>query len=70
MAIHVIGLGVAEQAVLTANAMQALDRSQIIIGCPRQLDTVSTYLDNDSDFTAEPRLLELPQFNELKVLMT
>lgn len=69
MAIHVIGLGVAEQAVLTANAMQALDSSQIIIGSPRQLETVSSYLNNDGDFIAQPRFIELPKLNELKDLL-
>jgi precorrin-6Y C5,15-methyltransferase (decarboxylating) len=69
MTIHVIGLGAAEQAVLTANAMQALDRSQIIIGSLRQLETVSTYLDGDSEFIAQPQLIELPKLSELKVLL-
>ena len=69
MAIHVIGLGAAEQAVLTANAMQALDRSQIIIGSPRQLETVAIYLGDDSEFTAQPRLIELPKLSELKELL-
>lgn len=69
MAIHVIGLGVAEQAVLTANAMQALDRSQIIIGSPRQLETVSMYLDSDSDSVVQARLIELPKLSELKELI-
>jgi precorrin-6B C5,15-methyltransferase / cobalt-precorrin-6B C5,C15-methyltransferase len=70
MAIHVIGLGVAEQAVLTTNAMQALDSAQIIIGSPRQLETVANYLDSDSDFVAQPRLIELPKLSELKELLT
>ncbi len=70
MAIHVIGLGAAEQAVLTANAMQALDNSQVIIGSPRQLETVSIYLNSDSEFVAQPRLIELPKLNELKELLT
>ncbi len=70
MAIHVIGLGVAEQAVLTTNAMQALDSAQIIIGSPRQLETVTNYLDSDSDFVAQPRLIELPKLSELKELLT
>jgi precorrin-6Y C5,15-methyltransferase (decarboxylating) len=77
MTIHVIGLGAAEQAVLTANAMQALDRSQIIIGSLRQLDTVSTYLSSDlegdlgsdSKFIVQPQLIELPKLSELKVLL-
>lgn len=70
MAIHVIGLGAAEQAVLTANAMQALDRSQVIIGSRRQLDTVSIYLGSDSEFSAQPQLIELPKLSELKELLT
>jgi precorrin-6Y C5,15-methyltransferase (decarboxylating) len=75
MAIHVIGLGVSEQALLTANAMQALDRSQIIIGSPRQLETVSIYWDSDSEFSAQPlfntkpQLIELPKLSELKELL-
>lgn len=70
MTIHVIGLGVAEQAVLTANAMQALDSSQIIIGSQRQLETVSIYLDSDSDTAVQARLIELPKLSELKELLT
>jgi precorrin-6Y C5,15-methyltransferase (decarboxylating) len=77
MAIHIIGLGASEQAVLTANAMQALDKSQIIIGSLRQLDTVSTYLGSDlnndleggSEFIVQPQLIELPKLSELKVLL-
>ncbi|MEH6448524.1 MAG: precorrin-6y C5,15-methyltransferase (decarboxylating) subunit CbiE [Oleispira sp.] len=77
MAIHIIGLGAAAQAVLTANAMQALDRSQVIIGSPRQLETVSIYLGSDlegdlgsdSEFIVQPRLIELPKLNELKALL-
>ena len=70
MAIHVIGLGAAEQAVLTANAMRALDRSQIIIGSTRQLETVAIYLADDSEFTVQPRLIELPKLSELKELLS
>ncbi len=69
MAIHVIGLGAAEQAVLTANAMLALDKSQVIIGSPRQLETVSIYLGDDSEFIVQPQLIELPKLSELKTLL-
>lgn len=74
MAIHVIGLGAAEQAVLTANAVQALDNAQIIIGSSRQLATVSIYLQSDSNVVAQPvcnaKLIELPKLSELKHLLS
>ena len=62
MAIHVIGLGVAQQAVLTANALQAIKQAQVIIGSPRQLETIS-YDDENQQY------IELPILNELKTLL-
>lgn len=67
MAIHVIGLGVAQQAVLTANAMNALKQAQVIIGSPRQLeaifniavDPVSSPISKGQEFIALPKLIEL-----------
>ena len=76
MTIHVIGLGVSQQAVLTANAMSALKQAEVIIGSPRQLETVAIYLGEDSEFTAQPlfntkqQLIELPKLSELKELLT
>ena len=35
--IHIIGLGVAEQAVLGVNALQALNKASLLIGSERQL---------------------------------
>ncbi len=41
MTIHVIGLGVAQQAILTVNALDALKQAQVIIGSARQLSTIT-----------------------------
>ena len=76
MTIHVIGLGVSQQAVLTANAMSALKQAEVIIGSPRQLETVAIYLADNSEFTTQPlfnikpQLIELPKLSELKELLT
>lgn len=76
MTIHVIGLGVSQQAVLTANAMSALKQAEVIIGSPRQLETVAIYLAYNSEFTTQPlfnikpQLIELPKLSELKELLT
>ena len=48
MTIHVIGLGVAQQAVLTANALNALKQAQIIIGSTRQLQTIANLVDHQA----------------------
>ena len=42
--IHIIGLGVAEQAVLGVNALQALNKASLLIGSERQLETIKLYV--------------------------
>jgi len=42
--LHVIGLGVSEQAELSQEAVQALQQSHYIYGSERQLETISGYL--------------------------
>ena len=63
MAIHVIGLGVAQQAVLAVNALAALKQAEIIIGSARQLETIAHHV------AAEHRFIELPKLSELKILL-
>ena len=41
--IHIISLGVSEQAELTSAATAALQAADIVIGSPRQLKTIATY---------------------------
>jgi precorrin-6Y C5,15-methyltransferase (decarboxylating) len=75
MAIHVIGLGVAEQAVLTANAMAAIKQAQVIIGSARQLETIANSVNEpvaNSHFNQAakaPTFIELPKLSELKTLL-
>jgi precorrin-6Y C5,15-methyltransferase (decarboxylating) len=67
MAIHVIGLGAAEQAVLTANALTALNHAHVVIGSARQLETITHFF---SDQTPNKhQCIELPKLNELKILL-
>ncbi len=72
MAIHVIGLGVSEQAVLTANAMGALKQSEVIIGSPRQMDTIFNIAVDpvSSPISKGQKFIALPKLNELKTLLT
>ncbi len=76
MTIHVIGLGVSQQAVLTANAMGALKQAEVIIGSPRQVETIFNIA---VDPIASPisnqaakgqKFIALPKLNELKTLLT
>jgi precorrin-6Y C5,15-methyltransferase (decarboxylating) len=67
MVIHVIGLGVAQEAVLTANAVTALKQAQVIIGSARQLETITHFV-SDQTFN-KYQLIELPELNKLKVLL-
>jgi precorrin-6Y C5,15-methyltransferase (decarboxylating) len=71
MAIHVIGLGVAEQAVLTANAMAALKQAQVIIGSPRQMDTIFNIAVDpiSSPISKGQKFVKLPKLSELKTLL-
>lgn len=59
MQLHIVGLGVAEQAQLSLDAQQALAAADLVIGSERQLDVVSHLLDEKSTQT-------LPKFAELK----
>jgi len=72
MAIHVIGLGVSEQAVLTANAMGALKQSEVIIGSPRQMETIFNIAVDpvSSPISKGQKFIALPKLNELKALLT
>lgn len=72
--LHVIGLGVSEQAELSQEAIQTLQQSHYIYGSERQLETVGHYLSEQkktdlfqSDqvvFVPETRVL--PKLSELK----
>ncbi len=58
--IHIIGLGVAENAELTPSASDALQQARVIIGSERQLATVKSVLSNhDYHFIPLPKLSEL-----------
>ena len=72
MTIHVIGLGVAQQAVLTANALNALKQAQIIIGSTRQLQTIANLVDHQAQqnlASKNQQFIALPKLNELKTLL-
>ena len=62
--IHIIGLGVAEVAELTAVALAALQKAQAIIGTARQLATVAHVIDAD-----KVEQIELPKLSELTALI-
>ncbi len=59
--IHIIGLGVAEEARLSAEANQALMASALVIGSERQLETVKTFFSDSSavEFLVLPKLSAL-----------
>lgn len=63
MQLHIIGLGVAEQAQLSLDAQQALTATDIVIGSERQLQVVDHLL-------GESPTLTLPKLAELKVLIS
>ncbi len=75
--LHVIGLGVSEQAELSQEAVQALQQSHYIYGSERQLETVTHYLSGQKQqlvseqvVTPEqavmPEQRVLPKLSELK----
>lgn len=64
MPLHVIGLGVAEQAVLAGAALTALQTADVVIGSARQLDCVGELLAEH-----RPELIELPKLAELEALV-
>ncbi|MCP4928904.1 MAG: precorrin-6y C5,15-methyltransferase (decarboxylating) subunit CbiE, partial [Gammaproteobacteria bacterium] len=57
--IHIIGLGVAETAELTASANQALTNANIVIGAERQLAVVNQQLKSTQQRIVLPKLAEL-----------
>ena len=62
--IHIIGLGVAEQAQLTEQAVKALLSADTILGAARQWDTVRHYFQS-----RQPNFVELPKFTELRSVL-
>ncbi|MFT6220846.1 MAG: precorrin-6Y C5,15-methyltransferase (decarboxylating), partial [Candidatus Endobugula sp.] len=59
--IHVVGLGVAQNAQLSIDAQRALQNADIVFGSKRQLATIATFKFSE---TTEQRLL--PPLSELK----
>ncbi len=64
--IHILGLGVSEQAVFTDDALKALRQSSIVVGSQRQLEIVSPLLDDGSGVVER---VVLPKLSELKALI-
>jgi len=64
--IHIIGLGVAENAELSNAAEQALCKSKVVIGSARQLETITPFLCN---LDTDPLLIELPKLSALDPLI-
>ncbi|MFT6907029.1 MAG: precorrin-6Y C5,15-methyltransferase (decarboxylating), partial [Oleiphilaceae bacterium] len=66
MALHVIGLGVAEHAFLDEAALAALQSAKHVFGSARQLETVRLWLSKDQELHALPKLTDLKiQLDEL-----
>lgn len=63
MQLHIIGLGVAEQAQLSVDAQNALTAADVVIGSKRQLEVIE-YLQGES------ATLTLPKLAELKALIS
>mgnify|MGYP000129670695 CR=1 FL=1 len=63
--IHIIGLGVAENAELAAQAQAALLAADIVIGSERQIDVVRSLFTKDSVV----EFLFLPKLSELKTVI-
>ena len=59
--LHVVGLGVAEQAELSATAQQAIGNSAVVIGAARQLETVAHYVAGKIPTQKLPPLQQLPE---------
>ena len=64
--IHVIGLGVAQYATLSAQASDALLSSDAIIGSKRQIDTIA-HLVHAAD--VKPEIIAMPKLAQLKLLL-
>ncbi len=65
--IHIVGLGVAETAMLSASAQAVLKHADIIVGSERQLLTINKVL-SDEDIKAKAVLL--PSLSELTSLIS
>ncbi|MGB1258024.1 MAG: precorrin-6y C5,15-methyltransferase (decarboxylating) subunit CbiE, partial [Thiolinea sp.] len=59
--LHVVGLGVAEQAELSVTAQQAISNSAVVIGAARQLETVAHYVAGEIPTHELPPLQQLPE---------
>ncbi|MAY42914.1 precorrin-6y C5,15-methyltransferase (decarboxylating) subunit CbiE [uncultured Neptuniibacter sp.] len=59
--LHIIGLGVAEQAELGVEATRALQSAELVFGSTRQLKTVQRFLSDNQQQTELPRLSELKE---------
>lgn len=62
--IHIIGLGVAETAELSASAKNALQNAKVVIGSERQLATIDGFL-----IPKQCEYIVLPKLSELAALM-
>lgn len=72
MTIHVIGLGVSQQATLTTDAINALIQAEVVIGSPRQLETIVSRVPDaiNNAISQGQKCVALPKLNELKALLT
>lgn len=71
LSIHIIGLGVAEQAELGRKAQLAIDSADLVIGSQRQLETLRGYLSVQSKTLVLPKLAELRErFDALQTSST
>ncbi|MGB0732851.1 MAG: hypothetical protein ACPGPF_03770, partial [Pontibacterium sp.] len=59
-AIHIVGLGVSARAELLDDAERALTHADVVIGAPRQLETVAAFI------SAVQETIELPKLAVLK----
>ena len=59
--LHIIGLGVAEQAELSVEAARALQSAELVFGSTRQLKTVQRFLVGTQQQAELPRLSELKE---------
>lgn len=63
MQLHIIGLGVAQEARLDQSATQVLQSAAVVIGSERQLEVVSGLVDSSQ------QLLKLPALKQLKAVL-
>lgn len=60
MRLHIVGLGVAQQAELSTAAQRAISTSAALIGSPRQLATIAPYITDAQTIHELPPLAQLP----------